>query len=241
VPASGECAYFVSTENSYGAGDVFRVKLPEALKPDAVVLISGKVLEAKTGNPVAAAIKYEDLATGKEIGSASTNPTTGIYKISLPAGRNYGYRAEASGYIPISENLDLTNQKTYRELERDLTLVPLVKGEVVRVNNIFFETAKATLRPESSPELDRIVKMLNDHPTMEIAIAGHTDSVGTPATNRQLSEDRANAVEAYLIGKGIAAKRLRTHGYGETQPIAPNNTESGRQQNRRVEFTIIKQ
>jgi outer membrane protein OmpA-like peptidoglycan-associated protein len=241
VPASGEFAYFVSTENSYGAGDVFRVKLPEALKPQAVVLISGKVLEAKSGKPVGAAIKYEDLATGKEIGSASTNPTTGIYKITLPAGHNYGYRAEANGYIPISENLDLTNEKTYHELERDLTLVPFEKGEVVRVNNIFFETGKATLRPESSPELDRIAKLLKDHPTMEIAIAGHTDSVGTPATNLQLSEDRANAVETYLIGKGIAAKRLRTHGYGETQPIAPNTTENGRQQNRRVEFTIVRQ
>src|SRR5205823_5173277 len=97
LPASGEYAYFVSTENSYGAGDVFRVKLPEALKPQAVVLISGKVLEAKTGKPLGAAIKYEDLATGKEIGSASTNPTTGIYKITLPAGHNYGYRAEANG------------------------------------------------------------------------------------------------------------------------------------------------
>jgi OmpA-OmpF porin, OOP family len=241
LPASGEYAYFVSTENSYGAGDIFRVKLPESLKPQAVVLISGKVLEAKSGKPIGAAIKYEDLATGKEIGSASTNPTTGIYKITLPAGRNYGYRAEAAGYIPISENLDLTNEKSYHELERDLTLVPFEKGEVVRVNNIFFETGKATLRPESSPELDRIVKLLKEHPTMEIAIAGHTDSVGTPSANLQLSEDRAVAVQAYLIGKGIAAKRLRTHGYGETQPIAPNTTESGRQQNRRVEFTIVKQ
>lgn len=241
LPASGEFAYFVSTENSYGAGDVFRVKLPEALKPQAVVLISGKVLEAKSGKPVAAAIKYEDLATGKEIGSASTNPTTGIYKITLPAGHNYGYRAEAAGYIPISENLDVTNEKVYRELERDLTLVPFEKGEVVRVNNIFFETGKALLRPESYPELDRIAKLLTQHPTMEIAIAGHTDSIGSPVTNKQLSEDRANAVETYLIGKGIAAKRLRTRGYGETQPIAPNSTESGRQQNRRVEFTIVKQ
>ncbi len=239
VPASGEYAYFVSTENSYGAGDIFRVKLPEALKPQAVVLVSGKVLDAKTGKPVSAAIKYEDLATGKEIGSASTNPSTGIYKITLPAGQNFGYRAEAPGYIAVSENLDLTDTHSYKELERDLTLVPIEKGETIRINNIFFETAKAELRPESAPELDRLVQLLKDHPTMEIVIAGHTDSIGTPAGNKQLSESRADAVQTYLINKGISAKRLKAKGYGETKPISSNTTEEGRQQNRRVEFTIV--
>ncbi|MDP4288707.1 MAG: OmpA family protein [Bacteroidota bacterium] len=240
VPASGEYAYFVSTENSYGAGDIFRVKLPEALKPQAVVLISGKVLDAKTGKPVSAAIKYEDLSAGQEIGGASTNPSTGIYKITLPAGKNYGYRAIAPGYIAVSENLDLREAHDYQELERDLTLVPIQKGEIVRINNIFFETGKAELRPESYPELDRLVQLLKDRPEMEIAIGGHTDTVGTPVANQQLSEARATSVEAYLIRKGIAARRLRAKGYGETQPIATNATDEGRRQNRRVEFTIVK-
>ena len=241
VPASGEYAYFVSTENSYGMGDIFRVKLPAALRPKAVVLISGKVIDAKTGKPVNASIKYEILSNGKEVGGASTSPATGIYKITLPAGENYGYRAEAPGYVPVSENLNLTNATEYQELERNLKLVPIAKGETVRLNNIFFETAKADLRPESYAELDRVVKLLVDNPTMEIAISGHTDSIGSPIFNKQLSEARAKSVQAYLIGKNVNAKRLQAKGYGDMKPIASNSTEEGRQQNRRVEFTILKQ
>ena len=241
VPASGEYAYFVSTENSIGMGDIFRVKLPEELRPRPVLLVSGRALDAKTGKPVTALIKYENLETGKDIGSARTSPGTGAYKITLPAGENYGYRAEAPGYVPISENLDLTKVTEYKEIERDLTLVPIEKGEVVRLNNIFFETAKAELQPESFAELDRVVKLLNDNPSMEISIGGHTDNVGTAAINDQLSQARAQAVETYLIGKGISAKRLKVKGYGDTKPVASNDTDAGRQQNRRVEFTILKQ
>ncbi len=241
VPASGEYAYFVSTENSFGQGDIFRVKLPEELRPTPVVLISGNVLDAKTGKPVMAEIKYENLETGKEIGSARTSPGTGAYKITLPAGENYGYRAEAPGYVPVSQNLDLTKADTYQELERDLTLIPIEKGETVRLNNIFFETAKADLRPESFTELDRVVTLLKDNPNMEILIEGHTDNVGTPASNMQLSAARATSVESYLITKGIANTRLRTKGFGDTKPVAANDTEANRQQNRRVEFTIVKQ
>jgi outer membrane protein OmpA-like peptidoglycan-associated protein len=241
VPASGEYAYFVSTENSFGMGDIFRVKLPVALRPKAVVLVSGKVLDAKTGKPVNASIKYEILSTGKEVGGASTSPTTGIYKITLPSGENYGYRAEAPGYVPVSENLDLTNATEYQELERNLTLVPIAKGEIVRLNNIFFETAKSDLQPESYAELDRVVKLLQDNPTMEIAIMGHTDSVGSALFNKQLSDERAKAVQTYLIDKKVDSKRLQAKGYGNAKPIASNATEEGRQQNRRVEFTILKQ
>jgi outer membrane protein OmpA-like peptidoglycan-associated protein len=241
VPASGEYAYFVSTENSFGMGDIFRVKLPEELRPRPVVLVSGNVLDAKTAKPVMAEIKYEDLETGKEIGSARTSPGTGAYKITLPAGVNYGYRAEAPGYAPVSQNLDLTKADTYQELERDLTLVPLQQGETVRLNNIFFETAKAELQPESFTELDRVVTMLKDNPNMEILIGGHTDNVGSPASNIQLSAARATSVEGYLVNKGIVNTRLRVKGFGDTKPVASNDTDPGRQQNRRVEFTIVKQ
>ncbi len=241
VPASGEYAYFVSTENSFGMGDIFRVKLPEELRPRPVVLVSGNVLDAKTGKPVMAEIKYENLETGKEIGSARTSPGSGAYKITLPAGENYGYRAEAPGYAPVSLNLDLTKTDTYQELQRDLTLVPLEQGQTVRLNNIFFETAKADLRPESFAELDRVVTMLKANPNMEILIGGHTDNVGTPTSNAQLSAARASSVQAYFVSKGIANTRLRVKGFGDTKPVASNDTEPGRQQNRRVEFTILKQ
>ncbi|HEY3874624.1 MAG TPA: OmpA family protein [Candidatus Kapabacteria bacterium] len=241
VPASGEYAYFVSTQNSYGQGDIFRVKLPEELRPKPVMLVGGTVRDEKTGKPVMAEIIYENLETGKEIGSARTSPGTGAYKITLPAGENYGYRAEAPGYIPVSENLDLKNAGAYQELNRDLTLVPIEKGEVVRLNNIFFETAKSDLRPESFAELDRVVMLLKSNPNMEILLGGHTDNVGSPASNVQLSSARALAVQTFLISKGIDASRMKTKGFGDTKPVASNDNDAGKQQNRRVEFTILKQ
>ncbi|MCD4682013.1 MAG: OmpA family protein, partial [Bacteroidales bacterium] len=103
----------------------------------------------------------------------------------------------------------------------------------------FFDFDKATLRSESANELDRLVKMLIDVPTMKIEISGHTDNVGSDNYNKQLSEDRAKAVVDYLIEKGIDQDRLTYAGYGETQPIADNDTEEGRQVNRRTEFKVL--
>lgn len=241
VTASGEFAYFVSTDNSIGQGDIYRVKLPQALRPRPVVMLSGRVLDAKTGKPVTARIKYELLPGGRDVGGAATSPTSGIYKITLPAGFTYGYRAEAPGYIPVSENLDLRTTEHYSEERRDLMLIPLEKGQTVRLNNIFFETAKADLQPESFAELDRVVDLLKANPGMEISISGHTDNVGAVTFNRELSDARAKSVMSYLIQKGITSKRLKAKGYGDAKPIADNTSEEGRQQNRRVEFTITRQ
>jgi outer membrane protein OmpA-like peptidoglycan-associated protein len=204
-------------------------------------MLSGHVFDGKTGKPVNARIKYELLPGGHEVGGAATNPSTGVYKITLPAGFTYGYRAEAPGYIPISENLDLRSTEHYSEERRDLKLVPIEKGQTIRLNNIFFETAKADLQPESFAELDRVVELLRSNPSMEIAISGHTDNVGTTSFNRDLSDARARAVMSYLIEKGIERKRLKAKGYGDSKPIASNDTEEGRQENRRVEFTITHQ
>jgi OOP family OmpA-OmpF porin len=240
IPASGDYAYFISTEGSIGQGDVFRVKLPETLKPKPVVLISGKVLDAKSHKPVRASIHYELLAQSKEVGAASSN-AQGKFKLVLPAGAVYGFHAEAKGYASVNQNLDLQNVSTYKELTQDLSLVPLEVGQTVLLNNIFFDFGKSTLQPTSFPELDRVVKMLIDNPKMIIAINGHTDSVGSHIANTQLSTDRAASVGKYLIAKNITPLRLRVQGFAETMPVAPNSTEDGRHKNRRVEFTILRE
>jgi outer membrane protein OmpA-like peptidoglycan-associated protein len=116
---------------------------------------------------------------------------------------------------------------------------PFKVDVVIRLNNIFFETAKATLLPESQQELDNLVKILNDNSKMKIEIQGHTDNVGSDASNLTLSDNRAKSVVAYLVGKGIAANRLTAKGYGETKPVATNDTDEGKALNRRVEFKII--
>jgi OmpA-OmpF porin, OOP family len=240
VAAAGDVAYMVSSDGGFGNSDIVKITLKEEVRPNPVALISGKVLDQKTGKPVEATITYYTLGDNVEAGTARSSPGTGDYSIVLPYGKTYGFRAQANGYYAVSENLDLTGLKAYQEITCNLYLVPIEIGQVVRLNNIFFESGRATLKTESYEELDRVVKLLTENPSMEIDLAGHTDNVGTDEANLALSVDRSKAVYDYLVGKGIAAARLTTNGFGETKPVVTNDTEEGRAQNRRVEFTIRK-
>jgi outer membrane protein OmpA-like peptidoglycan-associated protein len=129
----------------------------------------------------------------------------------------------------------------YQEQTRVISLAPVVKGESIRLNNLFFAFGKADLQPESESELQRLYELLQQNPELVIAIGGHTDATGSEAFNQTLSEQRAQAVRNYLVAKGIAEKRLTAKGYGKTRPVADNATEEGRLQNRRVEFTVVEQ
>ena len=242
LAAVGDYAYFSSSASgSIGEEDVYRIKLPQAVKPKPVVLVSGKVYDSKTHQPIEAAIKYEALSGSTNTGIARSNPITGEYTIVLPAGNDFGFRAEAKNYYPISENLNTSKLTEYKEITKDLYLAPIEVGQTIRLNNIFFEFAKADLKPESSIELDRVVKFLNEHSNIDIQLTGHTDNVGNDAANLTLSDNRAQSVLRYIVAHGIASSRLSAKGYGRTKPIATNETDEGRQLNRRVEFTILKQ
>lgn len=238
VPASGEYAYFVSTSRGYGGNDIYRILLPDRVKPIPTVIVKGKVSDPLS-NPLDAVIRYERLSDGKELGAAQSNELSGEYSIALPAGVKYGIRAEKEGYLPVNENIDLTEATTYPEVRRDLTLVPIEKGKTVRMNNIFFEFDKAALTSESTAELDRLVSFLQSRSDIRIEISGHTDNVGADEYNLRLSELRAQSVVDYLISKAVASGRLVAKGYGKTKPVESNATEEGRQKNRRVEFTIL--
>jgi OOP family OmpA-OmpF porin len=240
IAASGLYAYMVSTRNSIGGTDIVRMKLKDEIKPNPVVLITGHVLNQKTNKPLAASISYQLLPEGGEAGIAHSNPADGSYKIVLSYGKNYGFQAKADSFLAVSDNLDLSTVAEYKEITRDLYLVPVEVGEVLRLNNIFFDLGKSTLRDESVPELSRLLKYMVDNPALEIELAGHTDDIGTDEANKLLSEERAKAVKTYLCGKGIAESRIRSIGFGESKPIADNHTEEGRQMNRRLEFSILK-
>jgi len=204
------------------------------------VLISGKVIDAKTKKPLGATIYYEDLNTGLNIGIANSNPATGEYKIVLNANGRYGYRGEANGYIPINENIDLSKQNKYEEIvNRDLRLVPIEQGQVVTINNIFFDFGEYELLPASFPELERLAKIMVQNPKMRILLQGHTDNVGSVPSNMTLSNNRAGAVKKFLVEKGIVDARIQTKGFGQSKPIESNNTEEGRAKNRRVECIIL--
>ncbi|AWL07947.1 Photosystem I P700 chlorophyll a apoprotein A2 [Aquirufa nivalisilvae] len=276
LSAKGDYAYFLSSKNSLGKKDIFRIaieaepEVPVPAKPtapqleekpvlaqqdvkgsprsisseqsEAVVLVSGRVLDPQTGKvPDETNISYEDLKTGKTIGIAKPDPKTGLYKLVLPYGVNYGITAKTKGFLPSSINIDLSKLRgRYLELdERDLVMAPIAKGSSMTINNLFFETGKATLTAESDPELKRIVQVMQENATLQIEISGHTDNTGSDELNNKLSQDRADAVKNYLMNAGVKSDRIRTKGYGKTKPKADNSTEEGRQMNRRVEFAIL--
>lgn len=240
IPASGDYGYFVSTNNSYGKEDIFKIYLPKALQPEPVVLISGRVLNKKTKQPLEATIQYEILPDGKVVGIARSNPLTGEYKIVLPGGARYGYLATADSFLSINENIDIRYDLRYQEITKDLFLVPIEIGESIRLNNIFFEYNDFKLLPDSYSELNRLVKILEKNPKLVVEISGHTDNIGPPSYNLNLSLKRAEEVANYLFNNGINRGRIVIHGYGEKLPIASNDTEEGRHMNRRVEFKIIR-
>ncbi|MBI3259717.1 MAG: OmpA family protein [Ignavibacteriae bacterium] len=239
VDVSGKNAYYVSTRGKMDNSDIFHITLPPSLQVAPAVLVEGNVYNAKTQLPVRATILYEDLKTGKEVGMAQTNPNTGEYKIVLPAGNIYGFRAEGENAIPVSEHLDLRELKQFRTVRYDLTLVPLEVGQKVLLNNLFFDYKQSVIQPESYPELKRMADVLRRNQTTRIMINGHTDDIGSDDYNIQLSKERAEAVLEFFVKQGVQRSQIETQGLGKSHPVSPNDTEQERQKNRRVEFIIL--
>ena len=233
--ASGKHAYVSWKLTASDQSDIYRIKVSHA---QAVALLHGVVTDA-AGKPILARIRYERLSDGKDLGSARSNPATGEYQLSLPAGEDYAIHAEKDGYFPISEHIDLRSLTTFKSIERNLTLSKIETGAAITMKNVFFETDKATLLSASYPELDRVKDLLTSHSEYKLQIAGHTDNTGSEQHNVGLGKDRAEAVKAYLLSHGIAADRLTTVSYGSAKPVVSNDTEEGRAQNRRVEFVLI--
>ncbi len=240
LPASGEYAIIASSENSIGLTDIFSIQMPRAAKPNPVVLVMGKTLNAKTKNPVEAKIILDDLGSNKEVAEAQSDPNSGDYRTILPFGANYGLHAAAPGYLSVNENLELLNIHEYTEMTKDLFLVKIEVGETLQLNNVFFEQGRPVLKAESYPELDRLMKVMNENPKMQIELGGHTDNVGSASALMKLSQDRVEAVKKYLESKGISSSRITGKGYGATLPREKNDTEEHRKKNRRVEFKITK-
>ena len=247
ISAKGDYAYFISTAGALNKvdfnptdEDIFRISLSKEAKPDPVVLVKGKVINSKTRQPIEADIFYERLPENDDKGIATSDPVNGDYKIVLPAGKRYGFRAEAKGYIAVSQNEDFSAVTEYKEITRDLELTPIKVGETVQLNNLFFVQSKAEILPDSEPELERLLKLMNDNLTMAVELGGHTDNQGNSAANLQLSEERALSIVKYLIENGVDKKRLEFKGYGGTKPIASNANAESRQKNRRVEIKILK-
>lgn len=209
------------------------------IKTTRLTIVKGTIQDGITLQNLEASIEIVDNEKNEVVSISASNSATGKYLVTLPSGKNYGIAVKAQSYLFHSENFEIPAATGYQEIIKDIKLYKMDVGAKIVLKNIFFDYAKATLRSESFAELDRLLKLLNDFPTMRIEISGHTDNQGSLATNEKLSAARAKAVVDYLIAKGIPSSRLESAGYAFKQPIASNDTEEGRQQNRRVEFKVL--
>jgi outer membrane protein OmpA-like peptidoglycan-associated protein len=205
-----------------------------------VTILKGVVTDASTKEPLNAVIVITDNEKNEIVSTFQSNSATGKYLVALPSGKNYGIAVTMEGFLFYSENVDLPKSKAYQEIEKDIELSRLEVGKKIVLKNIFYDFDKSTLRPQSIAEIERLTKLLEVNPKMRIEISSHTDNVGSAAYNEKLSANRALSVVNYLVDKkGIKKDRLEYKGYGFTQPIAPNDSDQGRQLNRRTEFKIL--
>ena len=163
----------------------------------------------------------------------------GFYHTQIPSLGKYQFMGGKEGFMNLSDSLEVIEYDPYNGITKDLYLTPIEVGVTVRLNNIFFDFDKTTLRPESIPQLDRVVNFMLDNPTVKVEIGGHTDSKGSDEYNINLSQGRADAVVNYVINQGVDFSRIIAKGYGENLPVDTNSTDEGRQSNRRVEFKIL--
>lgn len=239
VSANGKRAYFASErEGGFGKWDLYQFDLPKEAQPLPVTYAKGKVYDAETQKPLKAKFEIIDLETGQQVVESYSDKETGKYLVTVPQKKNYMLNASTAGYLFFSENFEIEGEAS--GFNFDVKMKPIKEGQKVVLKNIFFETNKYVLKPESETELDKLVSFLNKNETLHIEIGGHTDNVGSKEYNQRLSENRAKSVYDYLVSKGISADRLQYKGYNFEQPIASNDTEEGRAKNRRTEFKVTK-
>ena len=228
----------LSQVNEFMQIDTFMRLKPEEVKA-VIVKLEGTVIDKKTGKPLNKRKPFQLLVNDTLRANESVDTLSpGVYSLSLLPGRTYVLGVERRGYASLFEILDLRSVKANTSVKKDLTVVPLEVGQSIKINNILFETGKATIQKSSFPELDRLAEFLNDY-EIKAEIAGHTDNVGKPAANLKLSDDRAKSVVDYLVKKGVEPSKLSFKGYGMTKPVASNKTAKGKAENRRVEFTVL--
>ena len=212
---------------------------PISFEERSLTIFKGRVLDGVTNDPIEASIDITINKTGDIYTSLSSNSATGKFLLSLPAGENYGISVAAKGYLFHSENFDLPNGDGFNIVNKDIKLNNIQVGSNITLKNVFFNTGKWDVKEDSYSELERLVLLLSDLPELRIEISGHTDNIGNKSYNELLSQRRADAVVRYLVSKGIDKNRLIAKGYGQSIPVATNDTEEGRSTNRRTEFEII--
>ncbi len=238
--ANGNYAFFASNKlNGYGGFDIYTFELPPALRPHQVTYVKGTVMDAITKKPLEASVDILDLEKNDPVYQDYSSEEEGYFLATITTGKDYALNIAKEGYLFYSGNFSLKGRVTKDPFNIRVYLQPIEIGGKVVLQNIFFATNKFDLQDESRTELQKLIDFLTQNPKLKIEVSGHTDNKGTMQANQVLSENRARSVYQYLIANGISADRLSFKGFGQTQPIASNDTEDGRSQNRRTEFKIV--
>ncbi|CAM4259613.1 flagellar motor protein MotB [Cytophagaceae bacterium 50C-KIRBA] len=237
VAAQGDYAYFSSVENSLGAEDIYRIKIPEKAKPLTLIQMAGQILNQDSQETVAAKILVKSVA-GTDSLWVDYDPYLGDYSFMWPAKKAFTMQVVKDGYICRVEKFDYTSERNFKSIQRNLLIIPIQLNKQYQIPNINFDQSKAELIPSSYEELDKIIKILKDNTSFKVLLEGHTDNQGDWNENMKLSLERVENVKAYIVSKGISANRVRVKGWGGTKPMASNMSEERRKLNRRVEFTL---
>ncbi len=237
----------VTIDETTGAADGFAVDFVRLLvnrkrENTCTGTVAGVVLERDGDRPVAKARVSLADGTGTQTDRSGRFTLKGV-----PTGFEV-VGASAPGYNDGTGTADVgpgdDNPPVTIYLEKGAKAVfdakPVSVGDAVTLNNILFDQGKADLRPESRPELDKVVAFLQANPKAEIELSGHTSSEGDAALNRSLSYRRVKACKDYIVSKGVDRGRVIAHGYGPDRPVAPNDTEANRARNRRVEMRVAR-
>ncbi len=239
IAADAKTAYYASDKSDSKDGlDLYTFQLREDVRPLKTLWVKGKVYDKKTKAGLPSAVELSDVKTRNPVSKIQTDED-GNYLLTLPVGKEYGFNVNRKGYLFYSDNFSLLDTNSDSIFTVDIPLQPIEAGASIVLKNIFFETKKYDLKPESTVELNKVVMLLNENPKLRIQIDGHTDNVGQDKDNLLLSKNRAETVVNYLAGKGISLQRLNYKGFGASKPVADNSTEKGKSLNRRTELSVI--
>ncbi|WP_235964443.1 OmpA family protein [Pedobacter gandavensis] len=241
VSPNGSTAYFSSNlKEGYGDMDIYQFKLPIDKQPMPITYVKGVVRDQESRQFLDAKVQVVNLLNKHTVYNDYTAKENGEFLAVMPIGANYAFNASADGYLFYSENYELGVGSRTQPFLLEINLERLKIGNNMVLKNIFFDTNEYRLLPASVTELSTLIALLKNNPQVEIEIQGHTDNVGNDLQNEKLSLNRAKAVYDELINQKIDPSRLSFKGYGESKPIAGNDTEEKRKQNRRTSFLITK-
>ncbi|MDU0808156.1 OmpA family protein [Aquirufa regiilacus] len=237
VSAKGDFAYFSSVENSMGAEDIYRIKIPDKVKPQTLVQVSGQVINQLSKLPVASKILVRSRASADTM-QIDYDPYLGDFSFMWPSKKPFYLEIKSKGFLMKRVNLDFRDQISFSESKQIIGLTPLELNKQFKVPNLNFAQSKSEISKESFASLDEIVSILQDNEGLNVLIEGHTDNQGDWDENLKLSNERVEQVKGYLIKQGIESSRIQAKGWGGTKLLSTSTAEEKRRLNRRVEFSF---